>query len=189
MDPPRAFGSADALAFIRALAEDNHLSCLPTFEVEESNDDCFIHLFEALRRMMNPPCTPWWTRVWVVQEVMIPKDVIVLCSSISAPWSMFADAALALAKHAKSCCAKVLWNLPRDQFTVLAHFVDRVKDIEMLRKAHARAQNSMDIGRKFRTDLPSWVPDWDAPAGQTNDIRIASMALYRAPRTNLPPEN
>jgi len=277
----RAFGFDHAFAFIRVLAEGKHLSCLPMFEGEESIGGCFIDLYEALRRMMNPPWTPWWTRIWVVQEVTMPKDVIVVCSSISAPWSMFADAALAFAKHSGSCCAKVLHNVPRDQVTVLTNFVNRVKDIEMLRKAHARARNlkapewdktlwgdymryhyarhnetkeeqksllwllqrfrdrkasdprdkvyallslvdtnsdgyellpnysltekevfthatveiiraseslsilSTEIGRKFRTDLPSWVPDWDAPATQTNDIHIASMALYRPPRPKL----
>jgi hypothetical protein len=39
---------------------------------------------------------------------------------------------------------------------------------------------STELGRKFRNDLPSWVPDWGAPGGFTYDIRVAAAALYNA---------
>lgn len=39
---------------------------------------------------------------------------------------------------------------------------------------------SADLGRKFRQDLPTWVPDWDVPGGYTNTTRADSIELYDA---------
>jgi hypothetical protein len=39
---------------------------------------------------------------------------------------------------------------------------------------------STELGRKFRTDLPSWVPDWGAPGGFTYQTRATAMELYNA---------
>lgn len=43
--------------------------------------------------------------------------------------------------------------------------------ISIIRASKSLSVLSTDNGRKVRTDLPSWVPDWDAPAGETNDVR------------------
>jgi hypothetical protein len=39
---------------------------------------------------------------------------------------------------------------------------------------------STELGRKFRTDLPSWVPDWGAPRGFTYQTRATAVELYNA---------
>ena len=39
---------------------------------------------------------------------------------------------------------------------------------------------STELGRKFRNDLPSWVPDWGAPGGHTYTARAEPIGLYNA---------
>lgn len=47
---------------------------------------------------------------------------------------------------------------------------------------------STELGRKFRNDLPSWVPDWGASGGYTYNIRAEAVELYKAcPNTSATP--
>ncbi|KAF2682423.1 hypothetical protein K458DRAFT_432915 [Lentithecium fluviatile CBS 122367] len=223
---------------IRILTQDEHLSQTHVLSASAKDGQVPIDrmkLLEMLRKMMNPPWTPWWKRIWVVQEVTIPLEVIIVCSLVSAPWSMFAKGALSFAKHSGPCCSQVIETLPRDEARVLVDFSNRVRDIGKLRTAHYRdditrqlgrerqeeetsllsllqrfrdrkAWDPRDkvyallslistdtelvpdyslpskpyVGRKFRTDLPTWVVDWDAPGAQTNDIGAAAIQLYTA---------
>ncbi|KAK0625099.1 heterokaryon incompatibility protein-domain-containing protein [Bombardia bombarda] len=67
-------------------------------EEREPYDD-FLHgkssdmlriLAERLRRML---LSPWWQRIWVIQEVVLPPQASVRWGAVTAPWSMFSDAA------------------------------------------------------------------------------------------------
>ncbi|KAL9091073.1 MAG: hypothetical protein Q9165_005000 [Trypethelium subeluteriae] len=40
--------------------------------------------------IMNLLRRPWWSRMWIVQEVVVSKLVVVQCGDISLPWSAFA---------------------------------------------------------------------------------------------------
>lgn len=39
---------------------------------------------------------------------------------------------------------------------------------------------STELGRKFRDDLPTWVPDWSAPGSHTYTVRSRAVELYDA---------
>lgn len=259
-----AFTTREVFSFLRALGSDSHLDRLGYMFRFGSPEymEAQMNLFEALRRLMNPPWTPWWKRIWTVQEITMPKDVLMVCGSVSAPWSMFAKAASNFAQHSSVCCARVAASFPRDLWMVLVDFSSQVRDIKDLRTAHARQEAwlgsetyggvkltdltllrllqrfrnrqasdsrdkvyallslaktnaggpqivpdytlsdrevytqatigiiqesqslavlSTDIGRKFRQDLPSWVPDWSTPGAQSNDIRADAVRLYSIP--------
>lgn len=231
----------DVFAFLRALAEGGHLNQLAHLRLDGSSesDKERMALIEALRRLMNPPWTPWWKRIWVVQEIIMPGDATMLYGSVSAPWNIFEKAASSFEFHSSTCCADHANNLPRDLTGVLIDFSNKVHDIEELRSAHKSKSQEMpllkllqkfrsreasdlrdkvyaliglvengpnivpnyffndrqvytkttleiihstksyailstDAGRKFRNDLPSWVPDWAAPGAQST----AAVHLY-----------
>ncbi|OAL44115.1 hypothetical protein IQ07DRAFT_592559 [Pyrenochaeta sp. DS3sAY3a] len=229
----------------------------PIFQEKKAMKDR-MDLCEALRMFMHPPFTPWWSRIWVVQEVTVPPDILVVFGNISAPWEMLATAAFNYIQHSTGCCRDGLKSLPRDQSKVLSDCCLRILDIEEMRTGqscfyrshlvdevefkkrsmlallrrfrdrkasdprdkvyallslvHAPQRRkaflsdyslsevevfrlatlecihtteslsvfSTDLGRKFRNDLPSWVPDWSAPGGQTYSIRAEAVELFNA---------
>ena len=207
---------------------------------------------------MNPPSTPWWNRIWVIQEVVAPPLIDVVYGACSAPWNMFTLAAWSQINHSTHCCADKYARLPRDLRKVLEDFSQRVTGIDELRNAqnlfnrqvrepepvgrsllellrrfrdrkasdprdkvyallslvrseqesfalpmlpdYALSESevftkatlqciytsrslsvfSTELGRKFRSDLPSWVPDWGAPGGYTYTVRARAVELYDA---------
>jgi hypothetical protein len=258
-----------AFTLIQELSQGNHLGDilhLGAQSTDNSRQESFTRVFESLRQLMHAPFTPWWTRIWVVQEVILPPKVTVVHGTISAPWSLFAQAASRCSHHIHHCCTKHTEELPRDIVNVLKDFCERVLDIETMRSAcrgdstepinlgrldfdvvHENVEKSslitllrrfrnrkatdprdkvyallslvepsvgrrslrpdyslsdaevyiratmeciyasrslsvlsVDAARKHRQDLPSWVPDWEAPGDFGHNERIDTMALYNA---------
>ncbi|EAT87885.1 hypothetical protein SNOG_04125 [Parastagonospora nodorum SN15] len=220
----------------------------------EKDDKDQLLLIEALRKMMQPPFTPWWSRIWTVQEIAVAQTILVVYGTMSAPGSLFACAAGPYIHHSTSCCSESVTRLSTDQAKVLADCCNRILGIEelqmktqrhdsggmgelepdwslleLLRKFRDRRATdprdkvyallnliarsgtsteiipdytlseievysratlvcirensnlsvfSTDLGRKFRDDLPSWVPDWGAPGGLFYEARAAATELY-----------
>ncbi|KAJ8111614.1 hypothetical protein OPT61_g5836 [Boeremia exigua] len=218
------------------------------------------HLIECLRKMMHPPFTPWWNRIWVIQEVVVPPLIEAVYGAFSVPWEVFTLASRHLAKHSTQCCQEIYTRLPRDLRKVLDDFTQKVSGIselrttqvklgfprifhepkvgsrsllELLRRFRDRQASdsrdkvyallslvktdedssvpsmlpdyslsesrvfaqatlqciygsgslsvfSTELGRKFRSDLPSWVPDWGAPGGYIYTVRGHAVELYNA---------
>jgi hypothetical protein len=249
----RASAVGDIFDMFEGLA-DPKLQHLAEF-LPSGNFDAIV-FYENLRRMMHPPFTPWWSRIWVIQEVTVPREVNVVYGTATAPWAVFATAARNYNSHSTSCCLSFVKSLPRDQAKVLDDCFSRISAIDDLRKGHyayvhkdpvnryggsqtwplldllrkfrdrkatdprdkvyallgiaqmstpmipdyswtdvgvfVRAtleciygENSLsvlstDLGRKFRGDLPSWVPDWGAPGGSIYQTRATIVELYDA---------
>jgi hypothetical protein len=79
------FDSGMALDFIPYLTE------VAKFDTESI---WLFHLgnYEFLRRMMSLVhlfSRPWWQRMWIIQEVALALDVLVVCGSRHVPWSTF----------------------------------------------------------------------------------------------------
>lgn len=50
---------------------------------------------------------PWWTRIWTVQECILPKESELLYGPIRIPWRRFLTGISNFQKHRTSCCADV----------------------------------------------------------------------------------
>ncbi|CAE7001178.1 HET domain containing protein [Pyrenophora teres f. teres] len=236
---------------------------VPTTDRRKTQDR--LNLFETLRRFTHAPFTPWWTRIWVVQEVAAPPRVVVVYGTTSAPWTMFAIAARQYIRHSETCCNHIAKSMPRDELAVLEYSCDRIISIDDLRSAQQTYERSIrnsdermpngwkpierpllldlliafrdrtasdprdkvyallsmarteegraplvpdyslsevevfrqvtlesiyatkdlslfstELGRKFRDDLPSWVPDWGAPGGSIYTYHAEALELYNA---------
>ncbi|XP_014555305.1 hypothetical protein COCVIDRAFT_102674 [Bipolaris victoriae FI3] len=219
-----------------------------------------MHFFEALRMFMHAPFTPWWSRIWVIQEVALPPQVVILYGTISAPWIIFARAAKEYRVHSSSCCREFLQKLPRDEEAVVRNSFETMSKIEDLRQRYHTHQSetaylglldllrlfrdrkasepkdkvfallsiaevvpgrepltpdyslsekevyrqatlesiystkslsvfSTELGRKFRSDLPSWVPDWGAPGSHTYHLRAKAIKYYNACEREATPDS
>ncbi|KAF2727267.1 hypothetical protein EJ04DRAFT_595468 [Polyplosphaeria fusca] len=234
--------------FIHALWDMHRLKTSPLF----SRATPGIELEKYLRQFMHTPWTPWWSRVWVVQEVAIPLRVTVLYGTVSTPWEMFDTAAKRYTDHISSCCSELQSSLSRDLISVLDDFSRSTLSIAGLRNASAQTETTnstlllllrkfwnrkasdprdkvyallslahssgqtleitpdysksevevftqatleciysskslhvfnTELVRKFWKDLPTWVPDWDAPGNYVDNNRFAASALYTACRS------
>ena len=225
----RQYHVRHALQLIRELGSDNHLRKLQSFE---SRDDVKCR-FESLRRLMHAPFTPWWDRVWVVQEAALAVDIDVIQGQHVVSLLELAQAAMNFNKHSKSCCSEYLAGIARDQVKVVEDFAKRVLAVKisqsggwtlpyLLRTFRNRQASdprdkvygllslaatsivpdysisevdvfcratmecisisqdlavlNNDLGRKFREDLPSWVPDWGSSGSSIHDARAAIAA-------------
>jgi hypothetical protein len=122
--------------FIQDLSRMGHLtdvSCFTSQPTEESDQRPPEKLLESLRQLMHAPFTPWWGRICVVQEVILPPEAIVVYGTISAPWAMLSQAASKCAYRLHHCCSKHMESFPRDMIHVLKDFCERVLDIEKMR--------------------------------------------------------
>ncbi|EUC43544.1 hypothetical protein COCMIDRAFT_100602 [Bipolaris oryzae ATCC 44560] len=254
-------GLYDVFEFFYKLSESNHLyQILPAHGgqkqagMNSKNHRSYkdsTDFFEALRMFMHAPFTPWWPRIWVIQEVALPPQVVIHYGTISAPWTMFAKAAKTYRLHSSSCCRKFMHNLPRDEETVVHNSFETMSKVEDLRQRYHTHQPetvylglldllrlfrdrkssdpkdkvfallsmaevvpgrkpltpdyslsekevylqatlesiystkllsvfSTELGRKFRSDLPSWVPDWGAPGSHTYHLRAKAIKYYNA---------
>ncbi|KAI1419195.1 heterokaryon incompatibility protein-domain-containing protein [Xylaria sp. FL1777] len=50
---------------------------------------------------------PWWTRIWTVQECILPWDSELLYGPVRIPWRRFLTGISNFQKHRTSCCANV----------------------------------------------------------------------------------
>ncbi|KAF2786516.1 HET-domain-containing protein, partial [Melanomma pulvis-pyrius CBS 109.77] len=90
-----------AMCLMRLLAGDVHLEEIPLLGNVNIQRAC-IAAFQGLILQ------PWWNRIWVVQEVILPPKVTVIFGSFTAPLSMYASASTHLSKHRSTCCSAVL---------------------------------------------------------------------------------
>lgn len=95
-------------------------------------------LFEAVRLML---LSPWWSRVWVVQEVAVAREpVTIRWGDMSAPWDLFVKAAKhpCLLPESKSQSAVAATEQQERQLQpeytkVLQRFAPTIRNIETLR--------------------------------------------------------
>lgn len=95
---------------------------------EDEHGSNRMRFFETFRKFMQPPFTSWWTRMWVVQEIVLAKKISVVYGTISALWGMVDAAARAYNDHRSVFYFESLGEL-QDQRKVLSDFSNRILNI------------------------------------------------------------
>jgi len=106
-----------------------------------------------------------WTRIWVVQETVLSRKTTVRYGMLSAPWTMFADAALHYARERHSLCLDLSGKFRGD--AILAKFSNAVLHLE-----HTRCQRQVVRGD---IDLLSLL--WKFRPFEASDKRDKVFAL------------
>lgn len=102
-----------ALDILRLLEEDKHLYQMPFFKITSAAEiELATVWYDALRTLSVMLTRPWWTRVWIVQEAVLPPKAMVHIGNIELPLSNFRAAAQNLNKHRINCCSSWddLWH-------------------------------------------------------------------------------
>ncbi|KNG85570.1 hypothetical protein ANOM_006643 [Aspergillus nomiae NRRL 13137] len=111
------------LCFIQLLADGVDMDRFIAGTDQGSLDD----VMEALRLFLS--AVPWWKRVWVIQEVVIPSKIMILYGSMIAPWETFVKAANRVHENA----GKVIPSLTPSDVKFLVEFSRRIRGIESIR--------------------------------------------------------
>lgn len=155
-ETPRACVSSPtavrAFALLEMLSADKHLSALPCFitiagkrtegTVEErrmKTSSRYKAHFRAANWLLG---VEWWTRVWVIQEVTLPKQVEVLFASEHLSYATIKRAAQAALAHCRTCCNQDKLRLAGD---IAYQFFDTVR---ALFEGFISAQEALNQGVK-----------------------------------------
>ena len=122
LQQPDLTGDVTLLAFtvLYLLSQDMHTLALEkagTAEEDSFRRTIFSALLEVFERA-------WWSRMWVVQEIVLAQEVTVMYGQISAPWEMFARAGLSIERHRNSCCAAT----PTGRIQILSNTLSRISE-------------------------------------------------------------
>jgi hypothetical protein len=108
----------DMLCMLYMLSQNAHILALVQQGTPEQNT--------FRERILGAPLEiferPWWSRMWVVQEIVLAREVTVMYGHISASWEMFASAGLAIERHTQQLlfrnsisCPALLGHTCKDQ--------------------------------------------------------------------------
>lgn len=112
-----------------------HVRCLTHCLQGSSKNPIWVSALESLEHIAQKP---WWSRVWVLQEVILAKDASVIYGDMVIPLSLIEDGGSTIPRHnEKDGCCLELWNqLPSRQQQQLRLFAKHTSAIESLRERH-----------------------------------------------------
>jgi hypothetical protein len=88
----------------------------------------FVHAIGVLKKC------PWWTRIWVLQEVVLARKATVIYSNVSVPWDMLTDAVNKSWMHDQVCCKNIMEQRPGPETNLLTEYkATTVSDMEAVR--------------------------------------------------------
>ena len=138
------------LSLLSELAQDKHLEDIQLLDFREGewdpwDDDPSLAL-QGINVLLH---RPWWERVWVIQEAVIPSKTVVTTGYLQLDWKHFMDAAQNFFKHSTTCCRQVQARIKGNGKSYLEHFHNAVEPIAVLR-----------IKRQIENPSPEYIPDF-----------------------------
>lgn len=103
--------AAEAVAMLRLLAEGVHFHELPYFgrcgseKCHSSRMNPTRSWNTAVGSLITMLEVPWFTRTWVVQEIVLARNAVLMHGEHSLPWNTFVAAWRNWDFHSRSCCA------------------------------------------------------------------------------------
>ncbi|KAL5312834.1 hypothetical protein ACEPPN_019260 [Leptodophora sp. 'Broadleaf-Isolate-01'] len=124
----------DVYILIILLGRDTHFDALPYIQHDTDGEipkvARFRKAWEALGAMMQ---LPYWSRIWTVQENILPPDATVVLGSIGMRWHYFSEASNALMKHSTTCCSSRMTQLLAETTNTTTLFNRIVSGLDQLR--------------------------------------------------------
>ena len=134
---------SSAIRILELLATGRHLYQMPFFKVTGSETIEPCPTWAASLRVLSIILSrPWWTRVWIVQEVVLSTHATVHIGEYKIPLSLVFDAIVSHVKHGHSCCGpwQLLWCR---HYEIAASIVDSKRKIyELGEIAEPRARET-----------------------------------------------
>ncbi|KAJ4354549.1 uncharacterized protein N0V89_006286 [Didymosphaeria variabile] len=97
--------SAQAMRDLETLSEDKHFRQLSFFgSVDDASGDWVPAPTERINPLENLMKRTYWSRVWVVQEIVRSRNATLICGSSSISWDTCLKVRDNWPKHSRTCC-------------------------------------------------------------------------------------
>ncbi|KAL2674219.1 hypothetical protein Neosp_012669 [[Neocosmospora] mangrovei] len=187
VEPETQAGVENAIALIRKLADDHHIFYLD-FNTDASSlpDKSFQVWYKATECILSFVTQPWWSRMWTVQEAVLPADPTVQYGAIKLSWMVLSQAVENMFGHfQRRCCNMKVRNDLAEEPPIVT-FYNKVSAVD--RRREDPLPLNMLLGR-FRgrkaTDPRDMIygvlglaHDEAATAGIKADYTIETVQLY-----------
>lgn len=142
--------------YIKLRASNWHLAKMPFFKrdgVKLQAQTIWPGVVQALETLSS---VPWWTRIWVFQEIVLARKATVLYSHVTAPWDMLAQSAKNSQMHDQFCCEEFLEKRSMAEELIITKFrrvmYDEIELLRSLRSRNTRLSLSQAVSQTFRRD-------------------------------------
>ncbi|KAI1455534.1 HET-domain-containing protein [Annulohypoxylon moriforme] len=133
----------------------------------------FNYSKEALQGLVELFTRPWWKRIWIIQEVVAARELVILLGDTIFPWMMLVNLcrAIQVAEFLLHPMASMIRSCGYQKFTVLDHF-RRSKTMPLVRFVHCtqdyQATDSRDklyalLGMASDVTPDDIIPDYTKP--------------------------
>ncbi|KAI1406410.1 HET-domain-containing protein [Hypoxylon fuscum] len=146
--PPVSVDAQRAFQLLRILGQDKHLDELPCFLTEMGEDyytiiksPSFEEHFESLKAITY---VPWWNRIWIIQEMVLPRQVEFAFASETCEGEIIHNIRDQFVKHVNTCCAKWWFGIMKRRSLYSLLF-----DMISLQAPLVLARRSMEKGDKL----------------------------------------
>ncbi|KAK3384702.1 heterokaryon incompatibility protein-domain-containing protein [Lasiosphaeria ovina] len=177
-----------AFALFRLLAFDWHLSAIPYLAAEPETGSHRIYNPVHARRAAHWLATrSWWSRIWTVQECILPARCTLLYGPVTMPWDVLLDGLFSFQRHRDTCCSALtgvhdMLNLPVETVLQLRALrgqalqgKGRVSLAQVLPKF--RHRGATDARDKVYALLPL-VTDWYGAASLVPAYHLSVAEVY-----------
>jgi Heterokaryon incompatibility protein (HET) len=151
-----------AYDMLKMLGADKHLDQLPCFSTSdgqrtEISEEYTIH-FEAFRKFVD---VPWWKRIWVIQEMVLPKSLKFLYSSEEFSYETLKSVVQGLQIHGTTCCKQYRYTLRALAFDPILTLQERVEPMVFTRETwtHQAPTTLFHLRRQFSASQASQKRD------------------------------
>ena len=145
-----------ALWLLYTLTSGCHMNELPCFVWDD--DDKMLKLsgkrFQAaFKALVDLLSLPWWTRIWVVQEAVLPPKATVVLGSLHAQWDMLAAASNFFELHLATCCSTLFNRLDSEYKNAIELCMVRIREVTTERdryQATGSVRDAFDLIWQYR---------------------------------------
>ncbi|KAK8124424.1 uncharacterized protein PG998_000183 [Apiospora kogelbergensis] len=113
------------------------------YEFRESDE--FLAMWEGFELLA---CSPWWTRAWTAQEIILPPRATFLhCDATPCDYQAIEDADQGwwrLVTSTRACCKDAVQRFPRDKMRTFQTFLRKVYKLDARRSVSGRKLDGRD---------------------------------------------
>jgi hypothetical protein len=143
----------DHFELIHHFRDDKHLSELSCFSRERENheysfkvDSNFDRAWAGLSDVIQ---SPWWARLWTVQEAILPPTVTLIYGRSRISWTKLLEATEKCVRHWWSCCGEASQVFPKDVSDELHVFCRWILNLRLARSQRGRTFDLCDLLQQY----------------------------------------